>query len=30
MKTLIETTLVCVDWLILTNVAKQLHILIYF
>ncbi len=29
MKTIIETTLICVDWFILVNVAKEMRILIY-
>ena len=29
MKTLIETTLVCANWVILVNVAKELNFLIY-
>lgn len=29
MKTLIETTLICSNWLILVNVAKETRVLIY-
>ncbi len=29
MKTLVETTLICVDWFVLVNVAKELRVLIY-
>jgi len=29
MKTLVETTLICADWFILVNVAKELRVLIY-
>jgi len=29
MKAIIETTLVCADWFIIVNVAKELKILIY-
>jgi len=29
MKTLIETTLICTNWLILVNAAKEVNLLIY-
>ena len=29
MKTLVETTLICANWLILVNVAKEMRALIY-
>ena len=29
MKTLVETTLICVDWFVIVNVAKELRVLIY-
>ena len=29
MKTLVETTLMCVDWFVIVNVAKELRVLIY-
>ena len=29
MKTLVETTLICVDWFVLVNVAKEMRVLIY-
>ncbi len=29
MKTIIETTLICVNWFVLVNVAKEMKTLIY-
>ena len=29
MKTLVETTLICVDWFVIVNVAKEMRVLIY-
>ena len=29
MKTLVETILICVDWFVIVNVAKELRVLIY-
>ena len=29
MKTLVETTLICVDWFVIVNAAKELRVLIY-
>ena len=29
MKTLVETTLICVDWFVIVNVAKEMRLLIY-